>query len=227
MENKAVILLSETVHSLLPALLYIITERLEESYLAAACLFNLSLLEDGKMLMLSYTVPLSSLSGAKATQHIDNRPEDDTLSLSLLRILEKLMLDYAPFLAASTAKTSVQSEAFRWSMGILRNLVTNQYNARIVALKTIVPALAVNCLNQAATNTYLEQWTRDSLPDACLMLLIHLAQSDEECLTPLRGTDYTDALTKIKGGGIHELRAKVLLGVLDDRAGQGMQIQST
>jgi hypothetical protein len=208
-ENKAVILLGEPIHDLLPALLRIMRDCSEDSYLATACLFNLSQLNDAKQLLMRYTALPANADNASTNSNWFDHP------YSVLRTLENLMVEYTPILEASISILSVQSEAFRWSMGTLRHLVTNASNAIIVSSKTRIPALAVKCLGLAASTIPLVQWTRDSLPDACLMFLVHLAQHDE-CLPALRDTDYADTLCKVKGGGIHELRARALWGVLHD-----------
>jgi hypothetical protein len=205
-ENKAVILLGDPIHDLLPALLEIIRSRLEESYLAVACLFNLSQLDDGKRILLQY----APMSWSTLDDTFD-KPFDNPHCV--LRILEQLLDDYTPYLAASMGMVSVQGEAVRWSLATLRHLVTDSHNACAVATQTGIPALAWQCLDLAASHIPLHQWTRDSLPDACLMLLVHLTQHDE-CLPTLREQDYDTTLKKIRGGGIHELRARTLWGVL-------------
>lgn len=198
-ENKAVILLTDTKDDLLPALLRIISDRLGECYLAMAVLFNLSYLEDAKQSLLVYA---RAPPDAQATYSF-HEPNDNPYSV--LRTLEQLLIDYLPYLSHSVQ--SVQSESMRWAMGTLRNLATYNVNAERLS-STRIPPVACQCLAQSSRD--LDQWTRDSLEDASLMLLVHLA-SHPPCAPGLRQCD-TTALEEISGqAGIHALRASVVL----------------
>lgn len=234
MENKAVMLLQpqplqqtalevqeqeDADDELLSALLRILHLRLGETYLAAACLFNLSFLEEAQARMLTWKCRRydeiqdtnDESSGRSTTTTI---PPD-----SCLAMIESLLLEYTPFLFSdgkggnNSSQPSVQGETVRWCMGAVRNMVTVPENARLVAT-TRIPELAASCLN--ASTRDLGLWTsRDSLEDACLMLLVYTTSTTSmpDLLAVLR-----PALTKIQGqGGIHELRAAALLQQLEQQ----------
>jgi hypothetical protein len=242
-ENKAAILLNpEVADELLPALLRAIRGRWNESYLAAACLFNLSYLDDAKPRLIRYVA--AQLSGEEERKGDpdgdgDNNgggsprvaalsyefylPEDHPCSL--LRILESLVSEYAGFVAAAhpssqSSSTSVQREAVRWSMGALRNLVTNaRDNAVLVGTKTRIPFLAAACLEMTDRDE-LSLWFPGSLEDSCLALLAHVAVQPE-CRSALMRLepDLHRALARLEGkGGIHEVRAGAILGHVKDDA---------
>jgi len=201
-ENKAAILLGEPIEFLLPPLLRILRQRLAESYLAAVCLFNLSYLEDAKDMLMNY-VP-SKLDRVRTEYKYQLPAENEE---SLLRVVESMLKDFTPYLKRHVH--SVQAEAVRWSMGLMRNLVTNADNAVFVAHKTVIPSLAVKYLRDSTDD--LAHWTRDSLPDSSLMLLVHLVNFDE-CLEPLNTQETREALKQLDGkGGIHEMRASAVL----------------
>jgi hypothetical protein len=243
-ENKAAILLNpEVADGLLPALLRAVRGRWNESYLAAACLFNLSYLDDAKPRLLRYVAAQLSGEGgpgddgdrAAALSYEFYLPEDHPCSL--LRILESLVSEYAGFVGSpspesgappsspspsASTSTSVQREAVRWSMGALRNLVTNAPdNAVLVGTKTRVPCLAAACL-EATDRDDLALWFPGSLEDSCLALLAHVAVQPE-CRPALARMEpnLRRALSRLEGrGGIHEVRAGAILGRVDDEAKQ-------
>jgi hypothetical protein len=213
MENKASILLGEPVESLLPALLKVIHERLPESYLATTCLFNLSYLEDTKKSMFAY-VPTVTFVSTEVQSAYHHRPPLENPG-SLLRILESLLKDYSGYLQAA-AVNSVEGEAIRWTMGVLRNLATVKDNAIELTQQTVVPALALHFL-KTSTNE-LSLWSRDSLEDSCLLLTANLVQScPAEYLKRIDRATARKALGKIQGkGGIHDMRATSVLALLEE-----------
>ena len=95
---------------------------------------------------------------------------------------------------------SVEQQCCRWSMNVIRNLVTQEEIAVIVATKTSFPALAGECLAVADT-TDLRKWTRDSLEDACLMLLVHVCKTDDglESLKQRTINQVTQGLREVGG----------------------------
>lgn len=247
-ENKAVMLLSDTVvDQLLPALLRLIRARTPECYLAVTCLFNLSYLEDAKVKLLSYvSEPTDGQGEARLSYKCHSSPTDNPYSL--LRTLESLLRDYSPYLArpakpsfitpffsssgsaGATTKipVSVQSEAVRWSIATIRNLVTVYENARIVATTTIIPSISLFCLRTSMKDD-LSLWTRDSLEDAALMLLVHLVrhgddERDKGCINSalkaqLPSEHLEDAFVKLLGkGGIHEMRANAIITRLQNKS---------
>jgi hypothetical protein len=221
-ENKAVMLLSETIDDLVPALLRIVRGRWNESYLAAACLFNLSYLGDAKFKLLRYVaahLAREDEGNSPALSYEFHLPEDNPCSL--LRILESLLVEYTGFVGAPSVgvQASVQREAVRWSMATLRNLVTNAPdNAVVVGTKTNIPALAISCLD--LTDRDLELWSPDSLEDSCLMLLAHVAVRPESRASLVRLLpDLDRVLAKLRGkGGIHEVRANAIFSHLKEEA---------
>jgi hypothetical protein len=240
-ENKAVMLLNQDVaDELLPCLLRMIRSRWNESYLAAACLFNLSYLDDGRDKMLRYVAGHLAREddSSPALSYDFFLPEDHPCSL--LRILESLVVEYAGFVAAPPSSSSVaaapspsscasvQREAVRWSMAVLRNLVTNaRDNAVVVGTKTNIPTLAIAFMD--ATDRDLALWAPDSLEDSCLLLLAHVAVQPE-CQPALRRLepDLVRALTKLRGkGGIHEVRANAILSHVKDEVEERRREQQT
>jgi hypothetical protein len=162
-ENKAAILFGETCEPLLTALLQVVQHRLAESYLALVTILNLSYIPDinGKVLLLNF--------GASANR---NDPS------SLLHTLETVLNDFAPHVQH---KNSVEQQCCRWSMNILRRLLTTHEAAYEVTVRAVsVVESAVSCL-EAADTVNLKNWTKDSLEDASLMVLVHLVQH-EDCL---------------------------------------------
>lgn len=215
MENKAAILLGEPAEALLPALLKLIHERLPDAYLATVCLFNLSYLEDAKSMLLEY-VPTGDVAmdpNVQSEYHYTPPLENPN---SLLRILEKLLQDYTPYLSHAT--NSAERQAVRWTVGILRNLATAQENAVVLAQNTVVPSLALLFLEE--TNNELSLWSRDSLEDSSLLLLVNLVQCPAGC-EALDLEQAQRALGKIVGkGGIHDMRAATVLRILEESKSQ-------
>lgn len=212
-ENKAAILLGEPYKVLLPALLQVIASRLHNSYLAAACLFNLSFLEEGQSLLFNYVPPLPPDEEAP-TEYRHSTPLDNPTSL--FRTLESAVQDFLPFVAVAKEQptiVSVEGELVRFCMGFFRNLV--QDHAHDVVTESILPDAAVQIL-QIFNSVDLSLWKRDSLPDASLMLLVRLAR-DSKCVAVLQHSqELKDALKSLKGrGGIHETRATALLKHLE------------
>jgi hypothetical protein len=134
---------------------------------------------------------------------------------SLLRILESLLRDYAGYLQVDDVN-SVEGEAVRWVIGVLRNLATVKDNAIDLIQQTVVPALALQFLE--TTTNELSLWSRDSLEDSCLMLTVNLVQScPAEYQKRIDRDTARKALGKIHGkGGIHDMRATAVLRLLEE-----------
>lgn len=225
-ENKAAILFGEPAEHLLTALLYILRHRLAESYLAAVTLLNLSYLRDdhAKNMLFTY-VPVPE-ENQEATETYSYQPPVDN-PLSLIRTLEAVMRDFVGFVPRDV--NSVEQQCCRWSMNVVRNLVTVEENAVAVGTKTVIPAIAAECLSHADT-TNLSQWTRDSLEDASLMLLIHVCKLDQ-CLRGLITNDrLTDQVMTVcekletQAGGIHSTRAGALLERFEEAAASARSV---
>lgn len=215
-ENKAAIMLGEPAKNLLPVLLDIVTNRLPESYLATVCLFNLSFLEESKQFLFTYVPPeMPGDKESKLDYHHYAPIQDPT---SLLRTLEAAMKEFLPFVVSLPENQrhvmSVEGEVIRYAMGVFRHLSTIDDIAIKIAKETIIPGVAVQCL-KASLGKDLALWKRDSMEDACLMLLVRLSQHGEECIEVLRSDETESVLASLKGrGGIHETRATALLRLL-------------
>jgi hypothetical protein len=117
MENKRYILSSSSGDNnnghrdeILPALLRIFKKRLAESFLSAACLFNLSFYEEGKAMLLNYIPPSTGVVMSSAADIGDCDEDSDVQSgykchkapsdneKSLLRVVEALLMDFTPYL---------------------------------------------------------------------------------------------------------------------------------
>lgn len=220
MENKAAIMLGEPCVTLIPALLAIIRSRVPECYLAVVCLFNLSLLPDAKPILFRY-IPPASLERQPGA-HSETFSEKST---SLLRTIESLTKDYLPFvtkLDKALQIVSVEREAVRWSICLMRHLSAVRQNALIVANETIFPSAAIQCLEVSLQNGKdLGFWRQDSLETSSLMILVHLAQHGEDCVSRMRSyTNTLPVLRQLNGkGGIHESRAVTLVRILEQSPG--------
>ena len=180
--------------AMLPTLLRILESRLPDCHLAAVCLYNLVLVDDArKRELLVYIPPTATLS-------TNGRPRDHPQCL--LRVLERIVIEYSPFVQQPVH--SVQVEAFRWSMGVLRHLAVAQPS---LAQATKIGDVAAQALTYAPDDLAL--WTPDSWPDACLMVLVHLVRSGEA--DALDATLVLAAVGRLRGrGGIHEQRATAI-----------------
>jgi hypothetical protein len=179
---------------------------------------------------------------------------------SLLKILEGLLNDYVPVVLASfqdfhnlrtmlsdspkqhaLPPASVQSEAVRWTMGIIRNLTASHaVNASIVTEYTpVVIQYAVQLLAASPVRNDVAAWNQHSLEDSCLLLLLQLTTLflpttptdqaetsivNDEAVFPntkylfLSALGDVETVTKMlqgiiqqQTGGIHELRASAVL----------------
>ena len=223
--NKAAILLGEPLQPVVTALLDVIRQRQAESYLAAVCLFNLSFLQDGKALLFSF-VPTEPPQQQPQSSYRHYAPTDNPISL--LRTLESGMQEFLPYVITANSDTdnngddhhppvkSVERQAVRWCMGLFRNLASAvPEHAVTLARHTRIPAMAIACLHDASLSIHLNLWTRDSLMDASLMLLVHIAQHDATTLRHTETDMLLQVLERLHGrGGIHETRAMALLKCL-------------
>lgn len=218
-ENKAAILFGEPCEPLLSALLELIRDRHAESYLAAVVLLNLSYLPDDHAKTTLYNfVPsrVHNQNGEAASQYSYQLPGDDPHST--IRTLESLLKDYVPYLNHKV--NSVEQQCCRWSMNVLRNLVTVPEFASAVGTKTAIPVLAVLCLSHADASN-LKAWTRDSLEDACLVLLVRVCKIEASVVALKENKSALDQLLtvceELEGTqGIHQARAGALFERLDE-----------
>jgi hypothetical protein len=224
-ENKAAIVFGEPFEVFIDTLLELIRIRSTESYLALVTLLNLSYIQDnhGKIAMYNRIPKFSIENGTgndAASQYGFQLPIDNPLST--IRTIESLLQDYVPYVVTRRNINSFELQCCRWSMNILRNLInTIPSHAMAVGQHTQIPILAVQCLASSDT-TDLTTWTRDSLEDASLMILIHICKFDD-CLQLLKNNSVLmDQLLSIceklnkTHPGIHQVRAAALLNRLEE-----------
>ena len=214
-ENKAAILFGEPAEHLITALLNVLRHRMAESYLAAVTLLNLSYLQDdhAKNMLFTY-IPIPDGNEDASATYSYQQPVDHPLSL--IRTLEAVMKDFYVYVPQKDVH-SVEKQCVRWCMNVVQNLVsTVQDNAFVVGTKTIIPAIAAACLSHADTSN-LSHWTRDSVEDASLMLLVHVCRIDE-CLEAMKQNHrVVDQVVTVceqlesSAEGIHQTRASALL----------------
>lgn len=180
--------------------------------MATVCLLNLSYIQDerAKTMFLEF-VPV--VTGHASSMLNYKFPVDNPTSL--LRTLESLLKDSVMYVRHNG---SAEYQCCRWSINVIRNLVTLRSNALIVGTKTEFPMLVAECLSAVET-TNLHKWTRDSLEDASLMFFVHICKLDE-CLENIprsviqRVTPICEKLGKQKG--IHQVSAVALLERFDE-----------
>jgi hypothetical protein len=226
-ENKRTIMLGPNRDEILGAMLEILRQRLPESHLVAASLFNLSFYKETKGALMHY-VPSVDLKHS-----MTDTPEEYTFSQptqkqdSLLRIVESVVTDFLPFYLEhqkvstpkqKSAPSSVEAATLQWCMCLLRNLATKADHASLLATTTQLPAAALQVL-QACQATDLVLWSHDSLPEACLVLWVWLVQSSPEARSYLQehfGMQAELSAPQIlqplaNQDGIQAIRAKMIL----------------
>ena len=223
-ENKAAIVFGEPFDVLMDALLTLVHSRSSESYLALVTLLNLSYIQDdhGKVAIYNYIPKLDGgdTNTDAAIQYVAQLPIDNPLST--VRILESMLQEYVPFVVRRRTVNSVELQCCRWSLNVIRNLIGTMPDFSIaIGQQTTIPALSVQCLAKSDT-TCLGTWTRDSIEDACLMILIHICRYDV-CIQLLKQNVVAmDELLAIceeikkANSGIHQLRATALLDRLQE-----------
>jgi hypothetical protein len=218
-ENKAAIVFGEPFEIFIDTLLELIRIRSTEAYLALVALLNLSYIQDnhGKIAIFNRIPTLNSADAA--SQYRYQLPIDN--SLSTIRTIESLLLDFVPYATSQHNINSYERQCCRWSMNVIRNLInTIPSHAMSVGHQTRIPVLAVQCLS-TSDRTNLTTWTRDSLEDACFMILIHICRYDD-CVQLLKNNNSNtmDQLISICEDlkntcqGIHQVRAIALLNRL-------------
>ena len=220
-ENKAAIVFGDAFESLMDALLDLIRERVAESYFALVALVNLTYLQDdhAKIAIYNY-IPKADSENEAASQYSYKLPGESPLSI--IRTLESLLQDYVPFVVTRRAINSVEQQCCRWSLNVVRNLINSVPRHCIAVGKdTEIPAIAIQCLAKSDV-TNLTTWGKDSLEDACLMILVHVFRI-EDCVTAVSknrvAIDELKAVCEeLKNAppGIHQVRAVSLLERLED-----------
>jgi hypothetical protein len=229
-DNKAVMVLGPSSKVLLLSLLNIILFNLPEAYLSCICLMNLSKMDDAKDIIFyltqshalhkTQTLPCISPTpiisdtrnwndfGSKRSRgSIQSAILDDPLSL--VRALEALIKSNSPFLISNVH--SVEGEAVRWSIGLLRNFTHSQLYCNILC-KTSIPILLVQVLKQTPRNVL--EWTTDSLEELSLICICDLVRSTagrESLKIPSVQSTFETISTY---GGIHGYRASIISATL-------------
>jgi hypothetical protein len=128
-----------------------------------------------------------------------------------------LLKDFVPYVHLKV--NSAEQQCCRWSMNFIRNLASVPELALSIGTTTAVPMLAVRCLAQSDL-TSIQTWTRDSLQDACLVLLVIVCAID--AVRVLHSSkDVAEQLVTVcneleKRQGIHQVRAIALRNRLDE-----------
>ena len=126
-------------------------------------------------------------------------------SMSLIRALESLIKSNSPFLISNVH--SVEGEAVRWSIGLLRSFTNAQSYCNIIC-KTTIPMLLIEALKSTPRNVL--EWTTDSLEEMaliCLCDLVRWAVGREI----LKNPSVQSTLDEIANfGGIHGYRASII-----------------
>jgi len=117
-------------------------------------------------------------------------------------------------------RSSVEGEAVRWTIGLVRNLTSTKEGCLILG-QTQLPKLMTTIIS--GSNPDVRFWGRDSLEDFCVQSLVHLAQHAPS-LVVLRNIGAKDSLAHLVGqGGIHDLRAATIIARIEEFE----QVQST
>jgi len=153
-----------------------------ETYLACLCVRNLSQEEESR------------------TRLLDFGSADDYL----LSLLDKLVVTFAPgVLRTGKVHNSAEGLALKWAVGIIRQVSTTRASELLEYKSTL--RVLLELIQYLSIHLPLHQWTQDSLPDSCLIVILHVAQtSDIAVLKELNAQDYLSGL--IGKGGIHDTR---------------------
>lgn len=190
---------------ILTALLQIIRDGLEETYVCCACLLNLSKLQDGRLALISFEPPNS---------HITN---NDLLRNphSLLQTIEFSLSRYSELYSHTTVHakttTTVQGLAVHHIVGMLLHLTNDLPEVALLVCQTQIPKLIAFLISKS--NKPLCKWTSGCLEDLSLALLVHVT-SDPNCTKTLllssdRIGSSLERLSQQKG--IHGLRAATII----------------
>lgn len=188
-ENKAKILFGGYFPNLMTVLLKLIQARTPNAYLAIVSLVNLSSIVDPASKRLIFTF-VPNTDSPKETYQLKSALDEPN---SCIRILESILRDTIQY---KNTNGTVEQHECRWAMNVIRNLLSStEENALEVAKHTNIVEYAVTCLQQQHNNY--AKWTRDSLPDASLMVLVHLGK-DDDCVECMRKNQYlADQIIKL------------------------------
>ena len=177
----------------------------ETTYLCCICLMNLSCLEDGVEQIMKFS-PLFSAREPSPRRRCRSNSLTPWLDdpNSTLRSLESLMKDQQPFLMSRTF--SVEGEAIRWAVGLLRNLTRTNNHCAMIA-KTEIPALVLGFVER--TPHPVIKWATDSLEEMSLTVVDQLAACPESC-EKLKESGAAYILGSIKtGAGQSKIKGKI------------------
>lgn len=188
---------------LLEKMTYVIQSKLPESYLCCLCLMNLSAFQDAPEIIVTF-VPKCEKERNRTPQRIktnsiDAREWDEFANLyrgsirnptpprqmrseidipwnsnSLLKCIENLMKEHRSFLLSRLL--SVEGEAIRWSIGLLRNLSKTRRHCMILC-KTEIPSLIISFIENSPHQPI--GWNKDSLEEMSFTLLHNLSEYQE------------------------------------------------
>jgi hypothetical protein len=123
--------------------------------------------------------------------------------------METLVSTYVPIAFTTKRQKSVESEALKYTLRTLVNLVGSNQKKAIRICKTTIPKHALVLLHTSPNP--LERWIPNSTEDCCLRLFVQLAHHDK-CLFYLNELRADRLLhTQLEGkGGIHDMRASIV-----------------
>jgi len=225
-ENKANMTLGLDRDLLLDNLWQVIHDRKPESYLCCVCLMNLSYFDDAKDTILHY-IPTFARSDYERTEflltatkvHVEDEVcieiEQESACLeqpcleqpsSLLRMLERMMEINKAY--AKVKEINVETESFRWAVGLLLNMSVCPERCAIIG-ETKIPQHVLESLRD--TQNPIEAWKEQSLEEMSLLLILNLAKHPESAPNLWKEFDGRECLDHIIGtGGIHDVRASAI-----------------
>lgn len=158
---------------------------------------------------LTLTTPFNKHSRVSSWHSISLVPSPSTLiddPNSLLRTIERMMQHHKPFLLSQIL--SVEGEAVRWAIGLLRNLTKCRDHCAPI-IRTNIPGILVEIIRD--TPRPVCKWVEDSLEEMALLVLSRLPCCEEgrEALFDCRAVDVVTGI--IGEGGVHETRANSIL----------------
>jgi hypothetical protein len=172
-----------------------------DTYVACQCLRNLCRDETSRTRLLHYrpSSPPTTVS----------MPKDD----SLLSLQEKLFVTFAPDVLRTGKVNSAEGYALKWSAGLLQ-LISSTNASVLMPFKDLLRTM-LELLQYLSINLPLHEWTQDSLPDACLVVILQVACQPNADLSIIK--DAPTYLSHLIGkGGIHDTRASWIQCLLDE-----------
>ena len=124
---------------------------------------------------------------------------------SFINSMERCMKTFTPFLQSEVL--SVEKEAIRWSLGLLRNITKTKEHCALI-IETEIPAMIVSFIK--STNSPVLQWTENSIEESSLLIMCNLVQYNigQDALKRLKAHKAVEPI--IGKGGIHDFRAGMI-----------------